>query len=114
MTAAHQVTVYDDKDDVSVTRATWSSNTLRVWATRSSGDSVKVPTLKLTVSVDGSDNGMDRNVAPFVFEAPMTFNASANRWEYQLSTTTNLLNRRVVVQSNRGGVYGNKTITSSP
>ena len=60
----------------------------------------------MTVSVDGSDEGTDSNVAPFMLEMPMTFNPSKNRYEFVLKNVgTNLDGRRLSIQTDEGGAY---------
>ncbi len=93
-----QVPLHEYPDTVQTTRAKYANGVLTVRATSSFGS-----TPKMTISIDGPDAGADRNVSPFIVEAPMTFKNGA--YEYTVTTATNLVGRRVVVQTNTGGVY---------
>ena len=60
----------------------------------------------MTVSVDGADEGYDPNVEPFILEAPMTYNANEDRYEFELSNVgVNLDGRRLSIQTDEGGAY---------
>jgi hypothetical protein len=89
-------------DSIQVTKASYSTSTrkLTVHATSSFP-----PTVRMTVSVDGADRGADRNVPPLVLEAPMVFKPASNRYEFTLTTTTNLKGRRLSIQTDSQGAY---------
>ena len=59
----------------------------------------------MTITIDGTDNGTDKDVSPYIAEIPMEWVGVLGRWRYQANTTQNLDGRRVTVQSAHGGAY---------
>ena len=57
----------------------------------------------MTVSVDGADAGSDVGVAPFLLEAPISFNPVTGRYELTLPTAVDLLRRRLTISTDEGG-----------
>ena len=48
---------------------------------------------------------MTVSIEDFVTEAPMTYNASSDRYEYVVNTPVNLDGRRVMISTDKGGSY---------
>ncbi len=80
-----------EPDSIQITRARYNSGSdeLQVFAT-----SNFAPGALMTISIEG-----------FVFEDAMTYNAGAGRYEYLITTSTNLDGRRVTVSTDEGGAY---------
>jgi len=87
-----EVPIFDDEpDSIQFTRKRLRGNKLEVWAT-----SNYAPAASMTISIDG-----------FVLEAPMTYNAMRNRYEYTV-TAPNLSGRRVMISTDFGGAYSDR------
>jgi cysteine-rich repeat protein len=94
-TALFDVIVRDhEPDSISITSARYTSSnqTVKVF-----GVSNFAPGAIMTVSIDD-----------FILEAPMTYVASRNRYEYTAVTPTNLRGRRVTISTNEGGAYNRR------
>jgi hypothetical protein len=102
-TERFDVTVRDhEPDSIQITTASYNNST-GVLTVR--GTSQYAPGAIMTISVDGPDGGSDRNVPPFILEAPMAYNPGAGRYEFTLSTPVNLDGRRVTISTDEGGAY---------
>jgi hypothetical protein len=100
-TLRYDVTVRDgEPDTIEISKAEHAGGRLTVWGTSGSG-----PGAEMTVSVDGADAGSDPGVAPFILEAPMTYNAVKGRYEFVHETPVDLDGRRVTVSSDQGGAH---------
>ena len=55
----------------------------------------------MTVSVDGSDDGSDLSIDPFLFEVPMPL--QGGRYKLIFNTPTNLKGRRLMISTDFGG-----------
>ena len=115
-TFSFPVDIHDHEPDaIEITKAQYRKGKLRVfgesdfapgnYSPNGYQDDAPGPAI-MTVSVDGSDMGGDPNVAPFVLEGPMTFNASKGRYQFVLGAPgAGLKGRRVTISTNHGGAY---------
>jgi hypothetical protein len=91
-TFSHEITVRDhEPDSIQLLKHEYNAatDTVTVW-----GESNFSPGAIMTVSIDG-----------FVLEAPMTYNAAQDRYEYSAVTPVNLDGRRVLISTDEGGSY---------
>jgi hypothetical protein len=101
-----------EPDQVEITRARCSSNTLTV-TSESDFTPFNAPGASMTASVDGPDRGTNEEVVPFLVEEPMDY-IGRGRWRLQYNMSqvpencSNIRKRRLSTQTKDGGIYNDR------